>query len=235
MKKSFLLLAVLLMFGSAAFAGDGLDLGIGVKAGYQTAKLSYQRDDIKAGFADHFTVGIFGRIGFGRFYIQPEVLYFKTSNTFNVDFTGTGDDNIFHIPTGAAVNMTLNAMNIQVPVLVGFKLVDLGVATIRAQVGPTANFTIKPTTLWSYDTNEGQTGNFDASSLVDTKSIAWGMQVGGGVDILKFITLDINYNFGLSKVFNALNNVVGENKLFDFGNIDQTKQGLFMVTVGLKL
>lgn len=50
MKKTFLLIAALLMMGSAAFAGGGFDIALGPKVGYQTATLSYQRDDIKAGF-----------------------------------------------------------------------------------------------------------------------------------------------------------------------------------------
>lgn len=234
MKKSFFLLAVLLMFGSAAFA-DGLDLGIGIKAGYQTSKLSYQANDIKAGFKDHFTVGIFGRIGYNRLYIQPEVLWFRTSNAFHVGFNGTGTDNPFNIPTGADVNLTLNSMDLQVPVLIGYKIIDLGLVSVRAQVGPTANFTLKSQELLNFSTSTGISGNVDVSESVDTKKIAWGMQVGAGVDVLSFLTLDINYNFGLTKVFNALNTSGIGGNVFDFGNIDQSKQNLFMVTLGLKL
>ena len=93
MKKSFLLLAALLIMGSAAFAGGGFGLSFGPKIGYQTATLSYNKADIKSGFDNHFTAGIFARVGLGSFYVQPEVLYFKTSSMFDVDFTGTGTDN----------------------------------------------------------------------------------------------------------------------------------------------
>lgn len=34
MKKTFLMMAVLLMMGSAAFAGGGFDIAIGPKVGY---------------------------------------------------------------------------------------------------------------------------------------------------------------------------------------------------------
>ena len=65
------------------------------------------------------------------------------------------------------------------------------------------------------------------------KSISWGLQAGLGVDVLKRFTLDINYNFGLSKMFKKLNETqLGET--FDFSNIDNTKQNMFMVTVGVK-
>lgn len=240
MKKTFLLIAALLMMGSAAFAGGGFDIAIGPKVGFQTAKLSYEKADIKAGFANHFTAGLFGRVTIGRLYVQPEVLYFKTSNLFDVNVTG--EDEYFNIPTGANVNLTLNQMNLQVPVLIGVNILDLDLLTLRAQVGPTANFVLKSQTLIDYTVsatgNEGsqmtQEGNVSSDSdQFNTKTISWGLQAGLGVDVWRF-TLDVNYNFGLSKVFGALNDTpLGET--FDFTNVDNTKQNLFMVTVGFKL
>ena len=239
MKKTFLLIAALMMMGSAAFAGGGFDLAIGPKVGYQTAKLSYDKADIKAGFSNHFTVGIFGRVTIGRVYVQPEVLYFKTSNIFDVTVAGTGQDNIFDLPTGAEANLTLNSMNLQVPLMVGFNVIDLDVVKLRAQVGPTANFTLKSRTVADYQVNiDGQyqevQKEVNENDDFDPSEIAWGVQAGLGVDVLKRITLDVNYNFGLTKVFNALNETtLGET--FDFGNIDNTRQNMFMVTVGIKL
>jgi hypothetical protein len=149
MKKTFLLIAALLMMGSAAFAGSGSDLiKIGPKIGYQTATLSYEKADIMSGFSNHFTVGIFGRVNIGRFYVQPEVLYFKTSNVFNATVDGTGSSSILNLPTGAHVNLTLNQMNLQVPLLFGINIIDLDILTVRAQVGPTANFVLESQTLF---------------------------------------------------------------------------------------
>ena len=238
MKKTFLLIAALLMMGSAAFAGSGIDLAIGPKVGFQTASLSYQKADIKAGFSNHFTAGIFGRVTIGRVYVQPEVLYFKTSNVFDAHVIGVEEnENLFNLPTGANVNLTLNQMNLQVPILVGFNVIDLDVVTLRAQVGPTANFVLQSKTLYDQTyTLEGQTAeiaNTTTDEKFNPKNISWGVQAGLGVDVLKRITLDINYNFGLSKMFDALNETtLGET--FDFSNIDNTKQNMFMVTIGYK-
>ena len=238
MKKTFLLIAALLMMGSAAFAGGGFDLAIGPKVGYQTAKLSYDRANIKSDFSNHFTVGLFGRVTVGRFYVQPEVLYFKTSNVFDANVVGTGSDNLFNLPTGANVNLTLNQMNLQVPVMVGVNVIDLDLITLRAQVGPTANFVLKSQTLfdqtYSIDGQTAELENTTTDENFDPKTIAWGVQAGIGIDVLSRFTLDINYNFGLSKMFDTL----GQTSLgqtFNFGNIDDTKQNLFMVTLGIKL
>ncbi len=232
MKKSFLLIAVLLVFGSSVFAQD-LDLGI--KVGYQTPNLSYKQADIKAGFQNHLTFGLFGRVELGMLYVQPEVMYFKTQNIFSLDMANTSHT---WIPE-ETVTFTLNEANIQVPVLVGIKFLDLGVATLRAQVGPTANFTLASTTLFdkTFKLTNNETGEEvtldENKEVFDTKTIAWGMQAGLGADILGKITLDINYNFGLSKVFGRLNDA-SWNNYFDFSNVDNTKQSLFMVTVGYK-
>lgn len=239
MKKTFLLIAALLMLGSAAFAGGGIDLAIGPKIGYQTAKLSYNKANIKSDFSNHFTAGVFGRVTVGRVYVQPEVLYFKTTNVFDASVVGVESDNLFNLPTGAHLNLTLNQMNLQVPIMIGVNIIDLDIVTLRAQVGPTANFTLKSQTLYDETyTLDGQQFELDQNNATtdknfDTKSISWGVQAGLGVDILKRITLDINYNFGLSKMFEKLNDTqLGET--FDFSNIDNTKQNLFMVTVGFK-
>lgn len=241
MKKTFLMMAVLLMMGSAAFAGGGFDIAIGPKFGYQTSKLSYNKADITDGFSNHWCAGVFGRVTIGRLYVQPELMYFKTSNVFDVDVTGQGSDNLLNIPTGANVNLTLNQANLQVPVLVGFNILEFNLLTVRGHIGPTANFVLKSTTLFdkTYALNNQQVDmnqeQLDAANKqnFDTKSITWGAQVGIGVDVLKRITVDFDYNFGLSKVYDQLNSTtLGE--YFDFGNTDYSKQNTFMVTVGFK-
>ena len=236
MKKTFLMIAALLLMGGTTFAGGGFDLAIGPKVGYQTTKLSYKRADIKDGFANHLAVGAFARVTKGSLFVQPEVLWFKTSNVFTTEITGTNANNPLNIPTGADLNVTLNAMNLQVPLLIGFELLDLDIIKLRAQAGPTANFILRSQTMVDYSLNSNTTDvdNVPESDSFDPKTITWGLQAGVGVDLLNKITLDVNYNFGMSKVLNALDDTaLGE--LFQSTNVDDTKQNLFMVTVGIKL
>jgi hypothetical protein len=239
MKKTFLLLAVMLMLGSSAFAIGGIDLSVGPKIGYQTAKLSYQKDDIKAGFANSFVVGLFGRVEFQGIYVQPEVLWFKSSNIFDMNIDKSHAELWgMEYPNGVQFTMTRNAMNIQVPVMVGYKYDVMDILALRAQVGPTANFVIPGKTLVqkSAAMEGAELPEALEDAEFDTKSIAWGVQMGIGADILGF-TLDINYNLGVSKIFGAklLNGINSEwAEAVDLGNIDKTKQNLFMVTVGYK-
>ena len=240
MKKTILLIAALLIMGSSAFAIGGIDLSVGPKVGYQTSKLSYQKDDIKAGFANSFVIGLFGRAEFNGLYVQPEVLWFKSSNAFDMQIDKSHAEVLgYEYPNGLQFTMTRNAMNIQVPVLVGYKYDVMDLLALRAQVGPTANFIIPGKTLVQKSAAISENAEFPEQledAEFDTKSIAWGVQMGIGADVLGF-TIDINYNLGVSKIFGAklLNNLDSEwINAVDLGNIDQTKQNLFMVTVGYK-
>lgn len=237
MKKTFLLIAAALLIGSSVYAGGGFDLAIGPKVGYQTAKLSYQKEDIKAGFANNFTAGLFGRVTIGSFYVQPEVMYFQTEKLFSLNVQNVGQG----VLPEENVNFTLNTMNLQVPVLLGFKVLDLDIIALRVHAGPTANFTLASKTLfdqtYTLTPSEGESITLDENEQAfDTKSIAWGVQGGVGVDILNRITLDVNYNFGISTIFGA--NLIENTEwgqYVDTNNIDTSKQNLFMVTIGLKL
>ena len=129
-------------------------------------------------------------------------------------------------------------MNLQVPVLIGYEIFDIGIVSLRAQVGPTANFLLKSQTLYDNTyTLDGVEHNIDNTSTTEKfnpKSISWGFQAGLGADFLTLITLDINYNLGFRQLYKALENTELANT-FNFDNIDTTKQHRFMVTVGIKL
>lgn len=225
---------MLLVFSGSMFAQD---FDLGVKLGYQTSHLSYKKADIKSDFLNHMTFGLFGRVEIGKFYIEPEVLYYKTGDIF--ELTAENISEGWTLPE-EKVTFTLNESNLQVPILFGWKALDLGVVALRLQAGPTASFTIASQTLFDEtfslngSSGETETINEGTNLGLDTKSISWGLQAGIGADILGKITVDINYNFGLSKIFGNLNNTSLGN-YFNFNNIDQTKKNTFLVTVGYKL
>ena len=60
MKKLLLVLAIVLFANVVRAEGFGFCLG--PKVGYQTTKLSLEKAEIKKGFSDHLTIGVFGRI-----------------------------------------------------------------------------------------------------------------------------------------------------------------------------
>lgn len=225
MKKLLLVLAVV-FFANVARA-EGFGFCIGPKVGYQTTKLSLEKAEIKKGFSDHFTVGVFGRITINNFIIQPELLWFKSGKVFNFDI-----DPSLNVNNGINVDLnpslTLTQQNLAFPIFLGYQI-DGGLLKLRANVGPVMYFLLNQKQTVDSD---GNTQSVDFDNL-DAKGMTWGAALNIGLDVWMF-TLDVNYSFGLSKFFKSddVNWSVGEYS----GSIhlDKTKQNVFTITLGLK-
>ena len=208
MKKLLLVLAVVLFANVANAEGFGFHLG--AKLGYQTANLSLQKADIENGFSNHFTAGIFGRVTIKNVLIQPELMWFKSGQVFNLE-----NDGIIN-PT-----LTMTQQNLALPIFVGYQFLDLKLVKLRANVGPVMYFVIDQTNKCSYD---------DQAIDIDANGMTWGGALNVGIDVLMF-TLDINYSFGLTNLIDKSDVKIGG---YDFP-IDNTKQSIFTVTLGVKL
>lgn len=208
MKKLLLVLAVVLFANVASAEGFGFHLG--GKLGYQTANLSYNKADIESGFANHFTAGIFGRVTVKNFIIQPELLWFKSGQVFKLENEGILN------PT-----LTMSQQNLALPIFLGYQFLDLKIVKFRANVGPVMYFVVDQTSKCDYDNQELD---------VAANNMTWGGALNLGIDVLMF-SLDINYSFGLSNLVKANDVTIGGE---DF-KIDNTKQSIFTVTLGVKL
>lgn len=208
MKKLLLVLAVVL-FENVARA-EGFGTHIGVKVGYQTSKLSVEKADIKSGFSEHFTAGLFGRVVIKDFIIQPELLWLKSSEVFTLENDGILNPEI-----------TMSQQNLAIPIFLGYQFVDLKLFKLRANVGPVMYFVLNQTNKCNYD---------NQSLDVEANNMTWGGAVNVGIDVLMF-TLDINYSFGLTNLIDSDNvNIAGESF-----KLDNTKQNIFTVTLGWKI
>ncbi len=58
----------------------------------------------------------------------------------------------------------------------------------------------------------------------DFKNIAWGMDVGAGVDVF-FLSLDLRYEFGLNNIYNPA----------DGDDSQKMKSNVFIVSLGFKI
>ena len=78
----------------------------------------------------------------------------------------------------------------QIPILLGYKLLDLKIASLRAFTGPAASFV----------TNKGvQNLATQIKDNFTSDSMAWSWQIGAGIDLLMF-TLDIREDLGLNEL-----------------------------------
>ena len=234
MKKFLLILAVVLFAQTAKATGNGycfglsdIDFCMGPKVGYQTAALSFKKADIKAGLEQHLTAGLFARLTIKDFIIQPELLWFKSGQVFNLDIDPSVEFQN-HVSVDMNPTVTLTQQNLALPIFIGYQI-DGDVVRVRGNVGPVMYFVLSQ--KQRTDTDSGKESvNMDN---LDTQNMTWGAALNLGVDVWR-LTLDINYSFGLSNFFGTDN--VDWSFNGDKGTIklDKTKQNMFTVTLGFK-
>jgi hypothetical protein len=163
MKKIILSFAVLLLSSSAFALIPGFSFG--PKAALGFSKLSTNLDEMRSSMKPGFDLGIFARVG-NKLYLQPEVTYsFKNGKLKDI--------------WNEAKNLHSSALD--VPVLVGYKLADIGAANIRAFAGPKFSFVLD-------DNWHAKTSNFN-----------FGGQAGLGLDLL-MLTVDFRYDHTFSNM-----------------------------------
>jgi hypothetical protein len=196
MKK--ILFAVILLAISSSIFAQTFDLG--VKAGINSQKIttdsysgigSYTLSDFTSDARTGFNVGAFARIGGSKLYLQPELLYSvkKGNSNFTLVNNADGEGNY---------SQSFDIKSIQVPLLLGYKLINLKLASLRVFTGPAMSVILKNSQIGL--TNSGGMA-FDPS-LYDPKNFknnVWDWQLGAGVDVGPLV-FDVRYDWGLTNV-----------------------------------
>jgi len=194
MRKTILTIALMTVILST-FAQ--LPFAIGIKGGINSSKITTDNysasgvtfNDFKSDAKSGYNLGVFARLG-TKVYLQPELLYCVRNSQSN----GTSGSN--------SVGQSVKLKTIQVPILLGFKLIDLKLASIRAFTGPAMSIPMNSSKV-TYDGVSAE--------LYDTKNYKnniWDWQLGAGVDV-GMITLDCRYEWGLSNVSSGDNSKIG--------------------------
>jgi len=198
MKKAFLILAFVL--SSALIFGQ---FSFGPKIGYNASKLSTNIDTVKSGFRSGFQFGAFVRIG-KRVYLQPEVYYTTQGGVFesNVDSSDW--------------KQKVKLGSLDVPLLVGFKIINGDKVNLRILAGPVASFIVNKKV-------ENVNDILGPIENADINSVNWAIQAGAGVDLL-FLSLDIRYQIGLNNVIKNIGNASVN-----------SKNSVWVVSLGFKI
>ena len=194
--KRLLFASLFVLFASIGFAQPVFDLG--VKAGLHYSNMSLDGDfDLNSDAITKVHWGAFGRVGFNRFYVQPEVYFSKKGGDLSyelLDLTGGFD-----------------YKNVDVPVLLGYKLIKSSMIDFRIMAGPVFSFVTDanyPDELDPYLQDE-----FFNDHL-------FGVQYGLGVDVL-FFTLDARMEHS--------------SKIYDDPDLINGNSTSFMLTLGFKI
>ena len=156
----------------------------------------------------HF--GAFARIKVLGIFIQSE-LYFSQTQT-QIDFSERQD--LAGNLKKSSANIKYN--NFDIPVLVGIKL-----GPARFNLGPVASFKLDPKVEGAKAEVKESLNSFSSATELAT----FGGQVGVGIDILKKLTLDVRYEFPLSKLGDQV--TIGDNSF----NTDQ-RQTQVLASIG---
>jgi len=189
--KKLIIAAVLLLSVSVTYA----QLNFGIKAGYNSSLTfsnissvtngTYNLNSVQNEVWNDFNAGLFARIYFGKtIYLEPELLYNIQKRNYNLTFQDVTNNN-----ASVTLNKIANINAVDVPILLGVKLLDLKVVNVRAFAGPDFKFNAGSTLNF-----QNTTGTFDINKLQsDIKAATVGLQIGAGVDVLMF-ALDVHYN-----------------------------------------
>lgn len=220
MKKTIFLI-MSLMIGTFASA----QLNFGLKAGYLSSLSlenigdvtngTYKFDDVKNELWNNFHAGAFARVNIKeRWYIQPEVLYSIQKKDYQITFQHAINHDV-------TLNKFVNFSTVEIPVLIGYKVLNYKMANLRAFIGPKISLDAGSTLRFENVAD----GNFDVTQLSqEIKESQVGLVVGAGVDVL-MLTVDARLNL--------LDN-------FDYTKLGMMElpkapSGTFVVSVGWKL
>jgi hypothetical protein len=190
MKRTILTLAALLvtwLFASAQF-------NFGIKGGYNSSlnldnissisNGTYDLNSVAGELKNGFHGGVFIRVG-GKIYLQPELLYGIQKKSYQLSIQDATNPNI-------PIDKLITFSTVDVPVLIGYKIVDGKIFNIRAFAGP--KFKLNAGSKLSFENIQ----NLNEETLKNDlggefKNASVGLELGAGIDLLMF-TIDARLN-----------------------------------------
>lgn len=196
--KKLAFLITLILISQAVFSQYNLDLGL--KAGFNSSKLTTDRSQYTPETINNFHFGAFGRININRIYIQPEAYFISKGGNIKdvID------------PNPLQTISSFNYDMVDVPILLGGKIIDGEAFNFRAMAGPVFSFVTKKQV-------EGQSTPFSTDELKDN---FMGYQFGVGIDFLLF-TFDVRMERSTGNVYS--------------GTDLNSKSNTFLFTLGAKI
>jgi hypothetical protein len=189
-KLGLFLCAIALTIG----VSQAQSFNFGIKGGVTLNSLSYDQEaGLQAEANPGFNVGAFFRLYIGeKFYLQPEVAYSFGKFNFDVDPMDVLDGTV-----GQDIETQFEAskQGVSIPVLFGYRVLDLKVANLRVFAGPefmisTGNFEQLTSDIQAL----GPNFDFDANAF-GVSGLA-----GIGVDAL-MLSLDLRYSYPFTNNF----------------------------------
>lgn len=209
MKKLFLivLISCISVFTYAQFE-------LGLKGAVSMSSLSTDLEDYENAFKTGFQAGAYLRIG-KKLHLQPEVYFAGKSGELTYDIHAEGP--------ALTVKETVTLSTVDVPLLLGYKIIDPKAFNIRLQAGPVVSFVTNKDFEVSLN-GVSQDPEEDFEDLLNDMN--WALQFGAGVDVL-FLTIDLRYELGLSNLYNQPEDGIV--------TLETVNNNLFFLSVGFRI
>lgn len=168
MKKGLFLLLCSIIAISTLAQGR---FDFGIHGGYTNTKIKFKEKNFNINSDNGYNFGLFARVNFNRVYVESAL-----------DFVNKKSD---YINGGEEQTLKYNA--IDVPILLGFRLLNIPIFKIRSAVGPVMSFKTKNMKI-----KEG-------IHSMKNENLNWFLRAGAGVDLWK-LSLDLNHEWGLKEL-----------------------------------
>ncbi|MDR1680274.1 MAG: PorT family protein [Prevotellaceae bacterium] len=185
--KRTLTIVLLMMMATAGIARSPF-FSFGPKAALNSSKFATTVSELQSSLRPGFDVGLFFRFSIKSLYIQPEVLYsFKSSDL-----------------TEMSEQIRNRTQSFDVPVLLGYELVDLSVINLRLFVGPRLSF--------AAGDNLKEVGEKFGREL-KAAPFCLAAQAGVGIDLFYRLTVDFRYDFTFTNAVKGFGGTLKPNAL----------------------
>ena len=131
--KKILLAAFICVMAFTASAQLASPISVGVHGGWSSTMIDIKHpsiSNIKSSAEGGYMLGVFGRLNLGKLYIQPELNYVRRKGA--VEIPGSTQ--------GSKIASDLTYSSIDIPILLGYKIIKLPLFNIHLFAGPVASF-----------------------------------------------------------------------------------------------
>ena len=186
--KQLIIITIFLMSSVVLVAQPTFDLGI--KAGINNSKVTFRASEYNSESIVKTHFGAFGRLGWGRIYVQPEAY-----------FSSKGGE-VFEEGSPSERAGRFDYSNIDIPLLLGVKVINGGMGNVRVMAGP----------VFSIMTSNKIDGN-DLLNKQYYEDNYFGYQYGIGVDVSNFF-IDARMEHGGELYKHPTLDIDGKNQTF---------------------
>lgn len=204
MKKPVLLLFVLLLSLSAQAQNfihiEDKMFNFGAKVGFNSTlpvinslKIDdVEAEDIRVQYKVGYQASAFCRININRFFIQPDLSWYRTEGDIRFSLPETTETNGAGSAIKSSDQLKLKSSSLEMPVMIGYYLVKEGPYALSMMVGPKFkyNYKVRYTTRFSEVTNE---------YINDSTPFGIGIATGLGVSIARLF-FEFTYEFGINTI-----------------------------------